>query len=329
MSTYPRTKWSCRTEKSYSFRNNPSPHNQSRVPTTFWPEALVTAIYLINRLPTKILTFKTPLQTLSEYTKIPPTLTLEPRVFGCSVFVHIPKTERTKIDPCAEKCVFVGYGVDKKGYRCYNPKKRHIYTTMDCNFLETEYFYLTQHTGQGEKESSDTVSWLSWIPSSEEVTHSTQAESHPSTEPTVSVTGHDLLNRMSKMSEVSGTSQTNIHTDVSVINDAGNTNDVGSPEFFYNHEETIEPTIWLPEEQIPSETEEATGRYVLPPRINRGVPPKDIPLRKKVATPDTPWQTLQVETCRKKEKVLGLLFFLKKPQPLSRKHWNQRIGKKQ
>lgn len=120
---------------------------ESRVPNTFWPEALATAIYLINRLPTKILKFKTPLQTLFEYTKIPPTLTLEPRVFGCSVFVHIPKTERTKIDPCAEKCVFVGYGVDKKGYRCYNPKKRHIYTTMDCNFLETEYFYLTQHTG--------------------------------------------------------------------------------------------------------------------------------------------------------------------------------------
>lgn len=32
--------------------------------------------------------------------------------------------------------------------------------------------------------------------------------------------------------------------------------------------------MWLPEEQIPLEIEEVTGRYVLPPRINRGVPPK-------------------------------------------------------
>nr|GFB24555.1 putative ribonuclease H-like domain-containing protein [Tanacetum cinerariifolium] len=83
---------------------------ESHVPKSFWPEALATATYLINRLPTKILKMKTPLETLSEYTTIPQPLTLQPKVFGCTVFVHIPKSYRDKLDPCAEKCVFVGYG---------------------------------------------------------------------------------------------------------------------------------------------------------------------------------------------------------------------------
>nr|GFB48772.1 putative ribonuclease H-like domain-containing protein [Tanacetum cinerariifolium] len=89
---------------------------ESHVPKMFWPEALATSTYLLNRLPTKILKLKTPLETLEEYTKIPLIPTLQPKVFGCNVFVHIPKSYHDKLDPCAEKCVFVGYGVNQKGY---------------------------------------------------------------------------------------------------------------------------------------------------------------------------------------------------------------------
>ena len=84
----------------------------SKTPNIFWPDALATATYLINRLPTKAIDLKTPLQKLSEFTTLPSNLTLKPRIFGCSVFVHILKAERTKLDPCAKKCVFVGYGVN-------------------------------------------------------------------------------------------------------------------------------------------------------------------------------------------------------------------------
>lgn len=65
------------------------------------PEALATAVYLINRLSTKPLELKTPVQTLSKFLKLPDTLTLQPRIFGCSVFAHIPKVDRTKLGPCA------------------------------------------------------------------------------------------------------------------------------------------------------------------------------------------------------------------------------------
>nr|GEY55705.1 putative reverse transcriptase, RNA-dependent DNA polymerase [Tanacetum cinerariifolium] len=39
-----------------------------------------------------------------------------------------------------------------------------MFTTMNCDFLETEYYYASQHTGHGETEntnSQDTLSWLS------------------------------------------------------------------------------------------------------------------------------------------------------------------------
>ncbi|GJT23730.1 putative ribonuclease H-like domain-containing protein [Tanacetum coccineum] len=113
----------------------------------------------------------------------PSVLTLEPKVFGCAVFAHIPKSYRDKLDLCAEKCVFVGYGVNQKGYRCYNPKTRHMITTMNCDFIETKYLYSSQHSGKGERECIDTLSWLSYRTHEGGKNHSTQNESPFSIQP--------------------------------------------------------------------------------------------------------------------------------------------------
>ena len=87
---------------------------ESKIPTSLWPEAIATSVYLMNRLPTGIHNFKTPVDTFINHEAIqkPTYLTLDPKVFGCTVFVHIPKHERTKFSPCAVKCVFLGYGVN-------------------------------------------------------------------------------------------------------------------------------------------------------------------------------------------------------------------------
>lgn len=140
----------------------------SKVPNHFWPEAVATSVYLLNRLPTKALDLKNPLQMLSTMSKVPPALSLHPRVFGYSVFVHIPKHERTKLSPCAVKCVFIGYGINQNGYRCYDPSKRQVITTMNCTFVETEFFYSTQLTCQGEREISEKITGdsISWLPMS-------------------------------------------------------------------------------------------------------------------------------------------------------------------
>ncbi|KAJ0598803.1 putative RNA-directed DNA polymerase [Helianthus annuus] len=251
---------------------------ESRVPKSFWPEAIATATYLINRLPTKALDLKTPLKTLSDFTKPPPTLTLPPRVFGCSVYVNIPKIDRGKLGPFSEKCVFVGYGIDQKGYRCYSPRRRHMYTTLDCNFLETEYYYTSQHSGQGESEYVDTLSWLKWVPSSQEANHNVRDESlasHQSGEPTVSVTNQD------PPSPVTIVSNSDTHDNIQNVESHIDTSDI-----FDNHEIDIEQTVQeehgepiqeeqpIQEEHGVTTQEETTERYVLPPRVNRGVPPK-------------------------------------------------------
>ncbi|KAJ0520490.1 putative RNA-directed DNA polymerase [Helianthus annuus] len=256
---------------------------ESRVPKFFWPEAIVTAAYLINRLPTHILKLKTPLQVLTEYTNPPSVLTLEPRIFGCTVFVHIPKSHRTKIDPCAEKCVFVGYGITQKGYRCYNPKTRHMFTTMNCDFLETEYYYASQHSSQGERECLDTLSWLRYVAYGEGGSYSTPDESHLSTQPkdsNISVTQA----APGLIPEVSNTHSSPIPNPIET-NTSGQDENVQEQEMFITQEDTPVEHNELVQEQEDFPTQEETSedsptqeetseRYVLPPRVNRGVPPK-------------------------------------------------------
>ena len=55
----------------------------AQVPTQFWGECALTAVHIINRLPSPILSFKTPFELL--YSKPPSYSHL--RVFGCLSYV--------------------------------------------------------------------------------------------------------------------------------------------------------------------------------------------------------------------------------------------------
>ncbi|KAI5334621.1 hypothetical protein L3X38_024754 [Prunus dulcis] len=84
------------------------------MPQSFWGEAVVSAAYLIHRIPSSILNFQTPLQTLHHYIQTPPTPNMEPRIFGYVVFVHLHDHQRSKLDHRVEKCVFIGYAPHQK-----------------------------------------------------------------------------------------------------------------------------------------------------------------------------------------------------------------------
>ncbi|CAL8151472.1 unnamed protein product [Prunus armeniaca] len=113
----------------------------AHVPRHHWDDAIVTAVHLINRMPSGVLTFKIPLQVLAQHRPLPSVLVLTPRIFGCVAFVHLHKNQRSKLDPCALRCVFVGYATHQKGYRCYHPPTRRTYVTLDVTFLESELFF--------------------------------------------------------------------------------------------------------------------------------------------------------------------------------------------
>ena len=41
------------------------------------------------------------------------------RIFGCPVYIHIPREKRTKIDPSGKKGIFVGYSEYSNAYKIY------------------------------------------------------------------------------------------------------------------------------------------------------------------------------------------------------------------
>jgi hypothetical protein len=134
----------------------------AHVPSRHWPDAVATAVHLLNRMPSKVLEFKSPLQNLSTYVSIPTMLLLPPRIFGCVAFVHLHKNQRSKLDPCAVRCLFLGYAVHQKEYRCYDPATKRTYVTMDVTFLESETFFsssVPDSPRQGEIRN-DEPNWL-------------------------------------------------------------------------------------------------------------------------------------------------------------------------
>ena len=124
------------------------------MPRHYWGEAAKSAVYLINRIPSRVIDFKTPQQRMQALLSTLHLPNLEPRVFGCTAYVHIPKVLRTKLDPCATRCVFVGYSDLQKGYRCYDPHTHKLHVTLDVSFRETEPFYSSPShsiSSQGEQ----------------------------------------------------------------------------------------------------------------------------------------------------------------------------------
>ena len=131
------------------------------MPSRYWADAVATTVHLLNRMPSKVLNFKTPLQALSTYVSLPTVLMIPPRVFGCVAFVHLHKNQRTKLDPCAVRCLFLGYGSHKKGYRCYDPVNKRTYVTMDVTFLESDIFFSRQTNSPLQGENQDEApNWL-------------------------------------------------------------------------------------------------------------------------------------------------------------------------
>ena len=120
------------------------------VPKTYWGEAVLTATFLINRISSQVLDFKSHVDVLSKFF---PSFngigTLPPKIFECVSFIHIPKQSRDKLDPRALRCVFLGYSSNQKGYKYYHPPTKRSYNTMDVTFLESQPHFIHTYL-QGE-----------------------------------------------------------------------------------------------------------------------------------------------------------------------------------
>ncbi|KAH9666171.1 retrovirus-related pol polyprotein from transposon RE1 [Citrus sinensis] len=124
----------------------------------------VSPAYLINRTPSSSLGFKTPFQVLNDAIMSPNVPNLPPHVFGCVAFVHLPQQD--KLSPRALRCVFVGYALHQKGYRCYHPPSRKIYITMGVVFHEDIMYYMSESEFQGEYNEEE-IHTLTYLPPEE------------------------------------------------------------------------------------------------------------------------------------------------------------------
>ncbi|RVW52614.1 Retrovirus-related Pol polyprotein from transposon TNT 1-94 [Vitis vinifera] len=112
----------------------------SNVPFRFWGDAVLTACYLINCMPSSVLHDQIPHSLLFPDQ---PLYFLPPRVFGCTCFVHILTPGQDKLSAKAMKCLFLGYSRLQKGYRCYSLETHRYFISADVTFFEDSTFFST------------------------------------------------------------------------------------------------------------------------------------------------------------------------------------------
>ena len=106
-------------------------HDQD-IPMHLWVEAARTAVYVHNHTPHRVIQNKTPEEVFSG--NKPEVSHL--RIFGCPLYIHIPKEKRTKLYPSRKKGIFVGYSESSKAYIIYFPGFKKIEINRDVTFDE-------------------------------------------------------------------------------------------------------------------------------------------------------------------------------------------------
>jgi hypothetical protein len=106
-------------------------HDQD-LPMCLWVEVAMAIVYVQKKLSHSALGFKTPEDIFIG--KKPEVSHL--KIFGCPVFIHIPKEKRNKLEPSRKKGIFVGYCEVSKAFRIYIPGHCHIEINRDETFDE-------------------------------------------------------------------------------------------------------------------------------------------------------------------------------------------------
>lgn len=117
----------------------------SHMPLKFWDEAFLTATYLINLLPSRVINYETPVERLF---KCKPDYTLL-RVLGCAVWPNLRPYNSRKLNFRSTRCVFLGYSSKHKGFKCLEPNSGRVYISRDVTFDESIFPFADLHPNAG------------------------------------------------------------------------------------------------------------------------------------------------------------------------------------
>ncbi|CAL1377952.1 unnamed protein product [Linum trigynum] len=116
----------------------------ANLPLKFWGECVLTAAYLINRMPLVPIGNRSPFQIL--FDRLPKYDHL--RSYGCLVYARDTHQHLHKFAARGRAGIFLGYPSAQRGYRVYDLETRAIYTSRDVKFLETVFPYRDLTNGQ-------------------------------------------------------------------------------------------------------------------------------------------------------------------------------------
>ncbi|KAJ0852860.1 putative RNA-directed DNA polymerase [Helianthus annuus] len=104
---------------------------QGGLPLRFWSDCVLTAVYLINRLPSYVLNGRSPFEMMFEFK---PSLS-HLRNFGCLCFSTVLH-DSDKFSYNAEKCVLLGYSSFKKGYKLWSLDSKKVFFQEMSSFMK-------------------------------------------------------------------------------------------------------------------------------------------------------------------------------------------------
>lgn len=121
---------------------------ESNTPKRFSGECVLTATYVINRLPSKVLGNKTPYEIVfghkPDYDHM--------RIFGCLAYYRSTETKGDKFEMRGRPGVFLGYPQGTKGYKLYDIENKRIVTSRDVKFHESIFPFGKMNINQEEWE---------------------------------------------------------------------------------------------------------------------------------------------------------------------------------
>lgn len=105
---------------------------QMGLPLTLWGEAVRHSVYLLNRLPTRSLTGRTPYEA---WKGVKPSIG-HIKVFGCLTHMKVPGVRTTKLSDRSKMVIHLGNEPGTKAYRLYDPESNRIQVSRDVIFEE-------------------------------------------------------------------------------------------------------------------------------------------------------------------------------------------------
>jgi hypothetical protein len=108
---------------------------QSGLSPKYWIDDFLTAIFLINQLPSPVLQHESHFSKLFHHSPYYTSL----RAFGCLCYPLLRPYANHKFSFKSKPCIFIGYGSNQKGYRCLDPTTHKVFLSRNVIFDETQF----------------------------------------------------------------------------------------------------------------------------------------------------------------------------------------------